>query len=149
MMLHSYTLLRLGRTDEAHDLAKAALEARPDDTGALVLMGMVLHAKEDYQGAVQSLQRSIELQPDQPNALHALAAAYDALGQTDQAIQAAREALRLNPWHPQAMALLVKHGITVTTAPSTGPATTVPAAPMEALTTDPSPNAPSSAPAGQ
>ena len=77
-----------GRLAEAGDIYAGILEAEPDNTDALNLMGVVLQAAGDCVGAIELLQRATELAPDYFAAHVNLGNAQLGAGRLDDALEA-------------------------------------------------------------
>lgn len=106
MLMHSYTLLRIGQVENAQKIIREILTRKPDYAEALVVQGMIEHRNRDYLRSVATLRRAVELRPDHPNAHASLAKVLLDLEQPDEAERAAQEALRLQPDNPTARSVI-------------------------------------------
>jgi tetratricopeptide (TPR) repeat protein len=91
-----------GFLDQAAQLYRRALVARPDDADALHLLGVVAHQQGDHVRAAEWIGRAITRRPTVASYHANLAEVYRALGQLEQAAASCRTALRLQPTHPEA-----------------------------------------------
>ncbi len=87
---------QLGRLAEARKNLEIVLKARPDDTLAILLLGMVSEDLGDHQRAAELLSEVIPLVRQRPETINSLARAYYHLGQTDKA----RNTLQMLVGHP-------------------------------------------------
>ena len=94
---------REGRLAEAGDIYAGVLEADPDNADALNLMGVVLQAAGDPDGAIGMLRRATELAPDYVAAHVNLGNALQSAGRLEDAIRALQTAIRLDPDAPEAL----------------------------------------------
>ena len=96
-------LHQAGRPAEAGDIYTGILEADPDNVDALNLMGVVLQASGDSEGAIRLLRRATELAPDYFAAHVNLGNALQGAGRLDDALEALRAAIELNADAPEAL----------------------------------------------
>jgi Flp pilus assembly protein TadD len=101
------------RLDRALDLAKAAVEATPDDAAALKALGFVQSARGDLAGAEAIYRRALAADPDAWGVLINLGEVADLCGRPGEALahleQAwavmqrlyGREAQKIGPWQPE------------------------------------------------
>ncbi|MBW2618727.1 MAG: tetratricopeptide repeat protein, partial [Deltaproteobacteria bacterium] len=78
-------LARAGRTEEAVEALKRAVELEPRLTLAHVNLGQVYLAENLLEEARRSFEKVLELQPDQTVAQYNLAVIHHRLGQSAQA----------------------------------------------------------------
>lgn len=76
---------QLGKLAEARKNLEIVLKARPDDTLAILLLGMVSEDLDDHQRTAELLSGVIPLVRQRPETINSLARAYYHLGQTDKA----------------------------------------------------------------
>lgn len=87
---------QLGKLAEAHKNLETVLKTHPDDTLAMLLLGMVSEDLGDHQGAAKLLAGVIPLVRQRPETIDSLARAYYHVGQTDKA----RNTLQMLNGHP-------------------------------------------------
>ncbi len=89
-------MLQEGRPGEAVELFQDALQARPDDIEALLLLSQAFGESGDPNAALLIAQRALNVAPaPDPRVVSALAQAWFGKGETDRAVAFGREALRL------------------------------------------------------
>ncbi len=86
-----------GRYDEAARIYRDLLNARPDDAGLLMNLGMALAMGGREADAIDPLQRAIKLNPALAPAHLFLGSSYLALGQPDRAIAPLQRAVAAQP----------------------------------------------------
>jgi tetratricopeptide (TPR) repeat protein len=77
---------RLGQREQAADYLSRCVEAQPESIRCLALLGRVQEALENYNGAVDNLQRAVDLGSTDPLHLLWLGRSYVALGSCGSAI---------------------------------------------------------------
>jgi tetratricopeptide (TPR) repeat protein len=82
-------LAEAGRTEEAIDAFRRAVERRPDDSAALLDLGHASFAAGRPDEAISYLEQVREREPDNPGALRALADIHRRAGRLDEAFAAA------------------------------------------------------------
>lgn len=87
---------QLGKLDQARKNLEIVLKARPDDTLATLLLGMVFEDLGDHQRAAKLLAGVLPLVRQRPETIDSLARAYYHLGQTEKA----RNTLQMLVGHP-------------------------------------------------
>jgi len=92
-----FVLGQLGRTDEALDEFRRAVEANPKLFDAQYHLGATLWWTKDPAGAVVALRSALALRPTHAEARYYLGAALRQTGELEPAVAALREAVRLNP----------------------------------------------------
>ena len=97
-----FSLISLGRHDEAVACFRKALEIQPDYANAHSNLGNTLQAKGDLDGAISEYRTALRLKPDFAGAHYNLGNALDAKGDLDGAIAEFRTAIRLQPDHANA-----------------------------------------------
>lgn len=93
----AHQALQTGRLHEARQLCQSVLTARPSQADTLHLLGLVLKAMGDRDGALQAMQRSLSVRPHQPQLLNNLGNLLSDMGRIDEALAAYRQALTLEP----------------------------------------------------
>ena len=94
-----WVLLRFGRVDEA--IAALEISLRLDSTSPRNVwwhLGMAYYLKEEYEKALNMLQKGVIKRPDFVGYQIAFAATYAQLGRTDEAARAVDALLRLDPF---------------------------------------------------
>ena len=87
---------QLGKLAEAHKNLEVVLKTRPNDTLAMLILGMVSEDLGDHQGAAKLLAGVIPLVRQRPETIDSLARAHYHLAQPDKA----RNALQMLIGHP-------------------------------------------------
>ena len=82
---------------EAEKAYRAALDARPAFSLALLNLGRVLISQKKYDAAVEPLTKAVEARPDSAEANHLLGEAYLQLKKGSKAVGYLNEAIRLDP----------------------------------------------------
>ena len=94
------SLRALGRTDEAIGRLREAVRLRPGFAEGHANLGtMMLHAKQDLDGAMACYREALRIAPDFVEALQGMADCLGARGDFDQANEYSRRALKLDPDH--------------------------------------------------
>jgi len=93
---------QLGKLAEAHKNLEMVLKTHPDDTLAMLLLGMVSEDLGDHQSAAKLLAGVIPLVRQRPETIDSLARAYYHLGQADKA-QNTLQMLNGHPAGPEAV----------------------------------------------
>lgn len=108
------SLERRGRLIEAEAICRGILKKRPDDAGALLLLGAVASRRGDHGLAVDSIRRAIILDPRDWSRQLRLSDALEAAGRIDEAEAACRKAIALAPSeapaHERLGAMLLRRG---------------------------------------
>lgn len=91
---------------KALDHARAAINAHPNSTQALELLGQVQLASGDKFNAVSTYKKLVDLTPDAPLAHLRLAAAHIMADSSADARRSLEQVLKLAPAHPDALATL-------------------------------------------
>ncbi len=95
---YSYSLAERGlRLNEALQMARKALQKRPEEAAYLDTMGWIYYKLGDYAQAETYIKRSVELRPDSGVVIEHLGDIYIEMGQKDKALEMWQKALRLNP----------------------------------------------------
>ena len=90
-------LTRRGALNDAIGLLEAAVEARPDDAEALLMLGSVLSLVPRRGDAIQALLRVMELRPDDARVYETAGMALARLAEQDAALTVFRRAVLLDP----------------------------------------------------
>jgi tetratricopeptide (TPR) repeat protein len=102
---------RAGKTDEAKRLLGPYLEKHPKETAALVLMGAVLDAGQEYEGAEPYYRRALDLAPKSPQVLNNAGNHYLAAGDRSRARDLFLRTIALDPRHDNANLQLATMGV--------------------------------------
>lgn len=100
LAISGYGLLQIGRVDEAEQAVRRALELTPDLRLGEFVMGSVLRARGDEEGAVKYLISAARREPPNPAMFAELANSLAALGDVGGAELAIRRAVDANPEDP-------------------------------------------------
>jgi eukaryotic-like serine/threonine-protein kinase len=92
-----FSLISLGRHDEAVACFRKALEIQPGFAMAHLNLGVALKGKDDLDGAIAEFRMALRLQPDYAIAHANLGGALQGKGDFDGAIAELRTAIRLQP----------------------------------------------------
>ncbi len=95
-------LLGMGKTDEALELFRKALELGPDDAATLNNIGLAMAAKGRHDEAVGSFQAALRNAPGDPRIHNSLGLAQASVGQFDAASESYLRALALDPRYVEA-----------------------------------------------
>ena len=90
-------LIQAGSANEAIELLKTAVRERPDDAGALLLLGSALSLVPRRSEAVQSVLRAMELRPESGQVHASAGSTLARLGEQDAALQVFERAVSLDP----------------------------------------------------
>jgi predicted O-linked N-acetylglucosamine transferase (SPINDLY family) len=86
-----------GRLDEAEPIYRRLLEIEPGNADVVHLLGMVLFSREQFEPALELMQRSIAMNATVPRFYNNLGNAYIDVGRFEEAITTLRAAIRLDP----------------------------------------------------
>lgn len=92
-----------GRLTQAETIYRHILQADPNNSSALHLLGVIAAQTEDYATAITLIQRAIAIDSHVPVFYSNLASAFIAHGQFAQAVYQCRQALALEPTHAEAL----------------------------------------------
>jgi tetratricopeptide (TPR) repeat protein len=90
-------LLKLGRTDDAEQVARSALIADARNPDARAMLGSILAEREEWHGAARHFEQAIALAGKHPELLAALGRAQMRLGRLDEAQRTLDVAARADP----------------------------------------------------
>ncbi|MET0852550.1 MAG: tetratricopeptide repeat protein [Candidatus Rokuibacteriota bacterium] len=90
---------RAGRLDEAEDVYRRVLVARPRDPDALHYLGVLSHQRGRGEEAVALIRRAVGAAPDYADAHTNLGNVLKELGRLEEAAASYRRALELSPHH--------------------------------------------------
>jgi tetratricopeptide (TPR) repeat protein len=93
----SVDLHRAGQLDEAENMYRDIVRIDPGHADALHLLGVIAHQREDYDTAVESINRAITVRPRAALFHCNLGASYRAMKESQKALDSFREAIRLDP----------------------------------------------------
>jgi tetratricopeptide (TPR) repeat protein len=96
-------LVNNGKLDQAENLVRQVLQARPNLADAHNILGVILHRRGKTQDGVASVRRAIKLNNTAPNFFANLGEMERCLGHLDVAVAALTRAVKLNPKSAQAM----------------------------------------------
>jgi tetratricopeptide (TPR) repeat protein len=91
---------RLGQLDKAYELARRALDLRPDDPAMADTLGWILYKRGEYSRALTILTKSADKLPTEPEALFHLGMTHYMLVEEEPARIALERALQLNKDFP-------------------------------------------------
>lgn len=130
----AHQALQAGRLQEARQHCQSVLNAKPFQPDAMHLLGLVLKATGDRDGALQALRGSLAVRQRQPQLLNNLGNLLSDMGRLGEAIAAYRQALSQEPRFLDAW---INYGLTALSADQTAEA-------VQALTqaTQVNPNSP-------
>jgi tetratricopeptide (TPR) repeat protein len=83
--------------DNAHELARKAIEMAPDDSGARRAIVTTSLMRGEYQNVESTLKDMMESDPESEETLHSLIMVLDDRGDKQGALRLAQEMLRANP----------------------------------------------------
>jgi len=86
-----------GRLSEAEIIYQQVLEADPNHSVALHLLGVLSHQAGNSERALELISKALTIAPDFAEAHSSLGAIYRALGNTGQAVASYQAALAINP----------------------------------------------------
>jgi tetratricopeptide (TPR) repeat protein len=96
-------LVTAGRMEQAENLVRQVLKARPNLPDAHNILGVILHRKGQTDEAVASVRRAIKLNGSAPNYFANLGEMERSRGHLDVAVAALTRAVKLNPQSAQAI----------------------------------------------
>jgi protein O-GlcNAc transferase len=105
--------LELGRMNDARRLYQELLEHNPNNLPALYNLGRLEIRAQNYQHALEMLERAQQLSPNTPEILNNLSVAQRLHGQHERALSTASKAVSIDPANPSYLlnqALARKHG---------------------------------------
>jgi tetratricopeptide (TPR) repeat protein len=97
----AFSCFQQGDLDRAERLCAGILEYRPEDFGALHLLGMLHFQRQRMVEALRFLAAALRVNAGSPDAMSNLGLALHATGRYDEAISNFRGALQLAPDHPE------------------------------------------------
>ena len=95
-------LYNQGRLDQAANIARQIVQARPKQPDARNLYGVILKAKGDDAGAVEAIKKAIEIRPDIAQYHSNLGEIERQRGNADKAAFSLRKAIGIDPNYAQA-----------------------------------------------
>jgi tetratricopeptide (TPR) repeat protein len=90
-----------GRLHEAEACFRRALELEPDYVGALIGLGSIEVARQEYPSALKRFETAVEIEPHDAEAHFARAGLLETMGRTDEALAAYFRTLEFDPLHPE------------------------------------------------
>ena len=103
-------LSEMGKTEDAVNNIKKALEIEPELQEAYNNLGVVQLKGEKYKEAVESFNEAIKLGFKYPRLYINLAKALIGLDKTDEAINTLKKALEIDPTNTEAKEMLTTYG---------------------------------------
>jgi tetratricopeptide (TPR) repeat protein len=97
MRLRAAIAFAQGQLDEAIELLRRAVAARPYDAQTSVDLGNALARRGDIEGAIAAFRRSATLEPQRAAPLFGIAQLLEQTGDVERAIETLHEALRREP----------------------------------------------------
>ena len=85
------------RWDEAARRFELAVERAPNDFGSLSNYSLFRAFQDDYDGAIELIQRAIQVDPKNPSGRYGLGRIHYLAGKPDKAVAALHDAILLNP----------------------------------------------------
>jgi protein O-GlcNAc transferase len=102
LLKRALNLHQAGRVEQAGQLYRQLLEARPDDADALHLLGLCCYTANQYGRAADLIRQSIAIAANNPVVLNNLGAVLLADRQPEAALDAIEKALSLEPGYADA-----------------------------------------------
>ena len=96
-------LCNVGKLDQAENIVRQILKARPNTADAHNVLGVVLHRRGQTDDAIAAVRRAIKLNNNAPNYFANLGEMERVKGHLDIAAAALTRAVKLNPHSPQAL----------------------------------------------
>ncbi|MFA4828045.1 MAG: tetratricopeptide repeat protein [Thermodesulfovibrionales bacterium] len=93
--------LKQGRTSEAFEVYKTALQLAPKDEGIHLNMGLVYEEMGQSDEALQEYQNAVKLNPSFFKAHNNIGTIYAKQGRLNEALQEYQTALRINPYYAE------------------------------------------------
>ncbi len=90
-------LMKIGRYDEAQELAKAYIKNHPDDPKMHFTLGLIFTNQAKWQQAIDVFREMTHEFPDLPAPYNNLAVVYAEVGHYDKAVEVLKEALEIDP----------------------------------------------------
>lgn len=98
LSLRAQKAQRAGKTDQAIDLYRRALDLQPNMRGVWNNLGNLLIEKQAYLDAVEALKREADLSPDDPRPYSNLGLAYYRAGWAEESLRYHELALERDPY---------------------------------------------------
>jgi len=102
MLQQALTLHQAGRLSEARTIYNQILLSEPNHFDALHLLGVIAHQEDEYDIAVELIQKALKSVPDFAPAYSNLGAALKDQGKLDEAVASYRQAIALSPDNAEA-----------------------------------------------
>jgi serine/threonine-protein kinase len=93
----AFLLMRLGRADEAIELARRYTEVEPDHAGGFNNLGVLYAFAGRLDRSLDAFHSALELDPQSPSALLGIALTYSYLGRHDDALRAMNQSRHDRP----------------------------------------------------
>ncbi|MFX1357550.1 MAG: tetratricopeptide repeat protein [Promethearchaeota archaeon] len=97
-----------GQYDQAIDSFKRALSIKPDNTDAMIRIGLSYRYKEEYDKAIKWYEKVLEIDPKSKLALNNIGYALECKGELDEAAKRYTKALEIDPVYELALINLIK-----------------------------------------
>jgi tetratricopeptide (TPR) repeat protein/peroxiredoxin len=94
---------RAGRTQEAVEYFRKALELSPDHLVALENLGNAYRQQRNWAEAQKALERAVEVGPEDPEANYSLGMVFAQTDDTNHAYEYLQNALKFRPGYPEAL----------------------------------------------
>jgi protein O-GlcNAc transferase len=91
-----------GNLRQAEHFCKIVIDEQPDNSEILYLLGIIYAQLEDYDSAIQYIERSLYVKADNADAHFAIGIALKQKGSIDEAISYLQKAITLNPCNTEA-----------------------------------------------
>lgn len=93
----AFQLIQEGKHDEALPLFRQLIEADPSDWNAIYLAGQCCRWLDNFDGAIDYLQKAVDINPNEGPVWLALGIAFQLKGDWDNSIEALKKALQIDP----------------------------------------------------
>ena len=91
-----------GDLQRAEHICSELLKVNPDNADALHLLGLIYYKTENYDLAIQHIEKAVKFNPADADAYYNLGNAHEAKGQLDEAITYYQKAIDLDPTFAEA-----------------------------------------------
>jgi tetratricopeptide (TPR) repeat protein len=101
----AFQLMQEGKHDEALPLFRQVIESDPSDWNAIYLAGQCCRFLNNFDGAIDYLQKAADINPHEGPVWLALGIAFQLKGDWDASIDALKKALQIDPDCPSSYKL--------------------------------------------